>query len=316
MASQSLKLYEDVRDRRGAAHARFSLGEAARREGELDRAEHLLRSSLAAVRETGPVLQAVRCIESLAGVASRRGQCERGAIMYGAARELRARDYISSVPLPRVQTIIDADLEVLGHTLGDGVRDALLAAGQSLSLEEAILLGVGHGGDTETMKAGARGETSTVLVRLLGGLAAEQNGRTLPVSEGMPARVIVAVALGGTRHVEELIDQLWPDANLETGRRRLKNVLSRLRSLHPGLIERDGPLVRLAPDVVVDAVAFEETAKRALGQIEACRPGADTLCRDALSLYRGELLPACRYDDTTTSPRVRLADDIAPSPVG
>jgi predicted ATPase len=99
---------------------------------------------------------------------------------------------------------------------------------------------------------------------------------------------------------EELIDLLWPDADLEIGRNRLRQALATLRRLiePPGIgdvLLADRQHLRLqAGTVSCDAIEFQSAVAR----------------RDwstALSLYRGELLPGI-YDEWVLEERQRLAN--------
>lgn len=97
---------------------------------------------------------------------------------------------------------------------------------------------------------------------------------------------------------EELIDLLWPDADLATGRNRLRHALSTLKRLlqPPGvgdvlLADRTG--VRINADALrCDALEFEQSVRA--GRLA-----------DAMQLYRGELLPGF-YDDWVQEERSRL----------
>lgn len=98
---------------------------------------------------------------------------------------------------------------------------------------------------------------------------------------------------------EELIDLLWPDADLDTGRNRLRQALATLRrSLEPpGLADvllADRNTVRLNP------VAFHCD----VAEFEACVARRDAA--GAVTLYAGELLPG-HYDEWILKERNRLA---------
>jgi predicted ATPase len=100
---------------------------------------------------------------------------------------------------------------------------------------------------------------------------------------------------------EELIDLLWPQAPLDVGRNRLRQVLSTLKSLlepHGAggagvVIAADRAALRVVPHALVcDAVEFEASA----------RAGAR---ESALALYRGPLLPG-HFDEWVLEERQRL----------
>jgi DNA-binding SARP family transcriptional activator len=85
----------------------------------------------------------------------------------------------------------------------------------------------------------------------------------------------------------------------ESGRKRLRNTLNRLRRAVPDLVARDSDALVLGP-ADVDAQAFEAEAAAALGRSDAAAG------RAALARYRGPLLPDDRYEDWAAGPRERL----------
>ncbi len=111
------------------------------------------------------------------------------------------------------------------------------------------------------------------------------------------------LALQSTLTTDEAIDLLWPDADLDTGRARLRNLLNRIRTTSGPLIDRRESALALVPGVSVDADRFEEDAARALAAPAEARA---SLGRRALTRSTGELLPADRYADWATVPRERL----------
>jgi predicted ATPase len=140
-------------------------------------------------------------------------------------------------------------------------------------------------------------------IQLLGGLRASRGSVVLA---RFPSRAVAALLARlalepRRRHArEELIDLLWPDADLEVGRNRLRQALSTLRrlleppDLAPGsVLDADRLTVALSADAVrCDAVEFQ----RLLGE------GA---VADALLHYRGELLPGF-IDEWVDEERLRL----------
>jgi predicted ATPase len=99
---------------------------------------------------------------------------------------------------------------------------------------------------------------------------------------------------------EELVDLLWPDAETDAGRQRLRQTLSTLKQvLEPpehagaGVISADRISLRLLPGTVeCDALAFEQAFKR--GDHDRAR-----------ALYTGELLPGF-FDEWISDERLRL----------
>jgi DNA-binding SARP family transcriptional activator len=90
----------------------------------------------------------------------------------------------------------------------------------------------------------------------------------------------------------------------EVGRRRIRNVLARVRATCGDLVVRIGEALSLAPGTDVDVATFETAAESAL---RADRSQRAALAVAALDLYRDDLVPEAAY-----APRVlRLRDELA-----
>jgi DNA-binding SARP family transcriptional activator len=110
---------------------------------------------------------------------------------------------------------------------------------------------------------------------------------------------------------EELIEILWPEVDIDSGRNRLRIALNALRSEFASpeempLVCADRNMVQLHPEAFhTDKAEFELLTQRAL------RAESDEECitclEKAVALYRGELLPG--YDEEwIPGERQRLAD--------
>jgi DNA-binding SARP family transcriptional activator len=142
-----------------------------------------------------------------------------------------------------------------------------------------------------------------LVVRLFGRFVVHRDGEPVDLPGGASSEIVRLLALdAGGLGVEEVVDALWPDVDLEEGRRRLRGVLSRLRTRSGDLVARDGTRLLLT-DAWVDARAFREAADRALAGVGADRAG---LAIAALALWTGELLPADPYQSWAVGPRVQL----------
>ena len=141
-------------------------------------------------------------------------------------------------------------------------------------------------------------------LRMLGGFRLEAGGDDVTPQPGQPAQLVKLLALRGSVPVDEMIDLLWPDADLTTGRSRLRNLLNRLRSRSGDVVQRDGELLVLASSVEVDAATFEALAAAALDAEPHLQPGAARL---AVAAYGGALLPTDQFEDWAAAPRERLA---------
>lgn len=146
-----------------------------------------------------------------------------------------------------------------------------------------------------------------VVVQVLDGFAITRDGLPVPALPATPAKVAKLLAtVGAPLHTEEVAVQLWPDADTAAARSRVRNALYRLRQLAGDVVVRDGELLRLGPDVVVDAARFEALARAALdGDQSDC---AAALARHvaALDAYAGDLLPGDPYAAWAAAPRERL----------
>ena len=124
-------------------------------------------------------------------------------------------------------------------------------------------------------------------LRLLGTAELHVRGQVLRNFGGRGSALLLARLALAPRQAhprETLIDQLWPDADIDAGRNRLRNALSVLRTAlaeagceQVVLADRDS--LRLAPGALVcDVHHFEEAVQR-------------HQWLDARHIYAGELLP-------------------------
>jgi tetratricopeptide (TPR) repeat protein len=139
------------------------------------------------------------------------------------------------------------------------------------------------------------------LLRLLGGVELFARGQRIHRFGGRVCTLLLArLALQPRAAVprEVLIDGLWPDADLDTGRNRLRNALAVLRAaLRPAgcehMIEATRDALRLsASGCAVDVHLFREAVAR-------------HQWLEARNLYRGELMPG-HYEDWVEAERATL----------
>jgi DNA-binding SARP family transcriptional activator len=145
-------------------------------------------------------------------------------------------------------------------------------------------------------------ETSARVVTL-GGFGVVRGAEIMTPAPGHPATLVKLLALRGAMTSEQVIDQLWPDTDVTTGRARLRNLLNRVRGQSGDLVGRSGEVLELLPEVTVDIGRFEQLVEAALAGGEHERPG---LARVAMAAYGGELLPGDAYEDWAAGPRERL----------
>ncbi|HEY7179487.1 MAG TPA: BTAD domain-containing putative transcriptional regulator [Gaiella sp.] len=142
-------------------------------------------------------------------------------------------------------------------------------------------------------------------ISVLGGFEARRAGAALDLPAGRPTALVKLLAVhGGRRSVDAVIEDLWPGVDEPSGRKRLRNVLNRLREAGGDLVVRDGPSLSFVEGTTVDAALFDRRATDALGgpDIAASLERA----RGALALYVGEALPDERYEDWAAEPRERF----------
>ncbi len=142
-------------------------------------------------------------------------------------------------------------------------------------------------------------------VRLLGSFSVRRLGREVSLPLSLAAQAVKIVALRERIPVEELVEILWAEAEPGVGTRRLRNVLWRVRAACGDLLQREGNFIRLAPEAISDVPQFRSLATRALDRHTPADEVA-SLARQALEVYRGELLPGDRYADWAAGPRESL----------
>jgi non-specific serine/threonine protein kinase len=218
----------------------------------------------------------------------------------GAAEALRER---VGIGLPAgwddtLEAALAPARETLGPRAGGAALDGKLAAPHELVVRVAAVT-------TRAPVAEVAGPWASISA--LGGFEVELGGRRARL-EPQVARLVQLLVVERSRlHVEQAIEVLWPEATAERGRRRLRNVLSRLHRSAGPLVVRRGDLLVLDQRVELDVAAFEAEATDAItalreGDIEAGLSRA----RAALRSYRGDLLPEALYEPWTASPRERL----------
>lgn len=171
-----------------------------------------------------------------------------------------------------------------------------------LKLLEALIVNV----ETESEKPGRLKNTpADTQIDLMGEFKVRIEDQILDLAPGHVTTLLKLLAVRGEpMAVESVVTILWPDADLSLGKRRLKNVVSRLRSaVDNPIIVRLGERIALAENVATDLGAFREVANAAVRPNDGRGLGA---CIEALNLYTGHLLPTDLYDDEITRERDAL----------
>ena len=149
-----------------------------------------------------------------------------------------------------------------------------------------------------------------IHVTLLGRFAVTVGG--VPVAEaGWKRRhaaavvKVLALAPGRRLHREQVVDLVWPGDTIAEAVPKLHKAAHFARRAIgvPDSVVLRGDQVVLYPggSVTVDAVQFEDMARRALAAGDAAA------AREALALYGGELLPADRYEEWAETRREQLS---------
>jgi DNA-binding SARP family transcriptional activator len=149
-------------------------------------------------------------------------------------------------------------------------------------------------------------DANVLRVGLLGGFRVERFGVARPVS-GWHRRTaktltkLLATYPSHALHREQILEILWPEADLESALNSFgKALYAARRAFEPELLPRqssaylrltDSMLALNTNNVVIDADDFQHLAERALGQ------GDVAGYESALAAYGGELLPEDRYED-------------------
>jgi predicted ATPase/DNA-binding SARP family transcriptional activator len=153
-------------------------------------------------------------------------------------------------------------------------------------------------------------------ITLLGGLRAEGEGRVISRFPRQKAGALLAYLAYHMPHPQRrdaLIELLWPEGDLDSGRNSLSVTLSWLRQqLEPAegaagpVLLTDRTSVRLNPDAVTSDVAAFDAALHAAERAGTRGERIEALA-EAIGLYRGELLPG-HYEDWVFHPREWLAE--------
>ena len=147
-----------------------------------------------------------------------------------------------------------------------------------------------------------------VSIEVLGGFVIRSDDAVITPSPGHTATLIKLLSVrGGYVPLEVAIDQLWPEIDVETGRRRLKNVLSRLRKeVGEGTVVRSDQSIAFGMNVFLDVNEFDQRARKAM--VLSASNSTDTFeaAVAALDVYRGALLPMNLYEDWIEESRTYL----------
>ena len=174
----------------------------------------------------------------------------------------------------RLAALAVAEAEVLGHP------ETVAVVEPELAEWAASLLGPSTVGMAATR----------VVVDLLGPVRVRHGTVDVTPPPGHPTELLALLALRGAMPAYAVAEQLWADADTTTARRRLRNLLHRLRTASGDVVarDRDDRLV-LAPGVEVDLQRLRSAVEAVLAAPGPERAGA---ARAALRLVEGLDPPA------------------------
>ena len=215
---------------------------------------------------------------------------------------------------PSTRWVRRLEAAVACRRLGDSVRsqallDDALAITREMGVEDLPrrfegrlldMLDVNADGDAVSA---TRPDDERFTVTMLGGFAVRRGNADVTPAAGHPSTLVKLLVLRRHLTVDSVIDQLWPDADVDTGRARLRNTMNRLRSRTGAIVERRDDSIVLAEGVVSDVETFESAAADALAAPDVQQIG---LARQAIALHAGPLLPGDVFDDWAAGPRERL----------
>jgi predicted ATPase/DNA-binding SARP family transcriptional activator len=161
----------------------------------------------------------------------------------------------------------------------------------------------------------------SVRIQLLGGFRVVVDGRVVPETAwrlGNARRLIQILALtpGHSLHREQIMDLFWPDLTPKAAAGNLYQVVhAARRALNAGYAPESQPaaiihlrqrVVTLEPpgNLEIDVDAFDQAAGAARQTTDPQR------CREAITLYTGDLLPEQLYDDWLVARRLVLRDTV------
>lgn len=248
-------------------YVRLAEGAFEARHGDPDRAESILAE--VAARPDLDVRESWRPALLRALAAHRSGEQARAAERAGESFALAGRAGMPELPLRREPEVATMFLSLIGTASDD-----------------ASML-----------------ERGGASITVLGRFEVRRSGALLSIPPGRPEALVKLLSVNGGRlPVDAVIEALWPGVEESSGRKRLRNVLNRLRDAAGDLVVREGDLLAFDSGTDVDVVLFEQAARAAFAEPDAGLSQA----RAALSLYAGEVLPDDRYQDWATEPRERV----------
>lgn len=209
------------------------------------------------------------------------------------------------VPIePTVESdLTPAEQRVLEATDGGGnIEEVAARLALSVTAVDRLIRSVIEKRPDEVPVAAVTTAPDLVEIEALGRFEIRRGGSPVQLAPTVAAAVKAVIASRGSIRDELLIDHFWPDADVRTGRARLRTVLARVRRGVGDVLVRNGPLVELATDVVVDAFEFEDEADRLLRDHDSTLTDLDRL----IGTFNGPFLPGDVYETWAAAMRTRI----------
>lgn len=218
----------------------------------------------------------------------RMGDARRGRVLAEAFRS-------SGVAVPGGEWKLDFAESVAAERLGQPEESKRLAAAAEQSAASVGTPRIIE--DTEQARAAAPPSPPAVRhtsIKVLGEFEVLVQGASVHLPRGHGRTLLKLLTLrSGQMTVDEMIDALWPDGDPAVRRRRLRNVLSRLRTACGEIVDRDGDLLRLSDPVMTDFGDWWHDSMLALTKDEANLAELRGLAASAPDV----LLPSDRYEE-------------------
>ena len=135
-AAKAADLFDAVRDYGMAQTSLSALGHTRRMKGDWAGAEQVYRQTIVAFQEREHVSAVAHQLECMGIIAAHLSQYPRAARLLGAAQAIREAVQINRLPDEQVE--FDQMLAYLAKEMGESVRDAAMAKGAELSVDEAV----------------------------------------------------------------------------------------------------------------------------------------------------------------------------------
>ena len=276
--------------------------------GDLDgAAEYLSRIQRAGVF-TGQVLVTTFILDARRGVLGDLDEALRRAAPLGWWRLKLVAAYASAVQgdtdaAMRLRDEADRELLSLGFVDFASLGEARLATALDELLQGVPGERVGHHPAAPTAPTAA----GPLLTVLGGPMTVHDGGEEVVVPAGNPQRLVgVVVANGGSVTIDQASEALWGDDDIEQSRRRMRNVLLRLRRVVGDVVVRSGNGLRLGSDVTCDLDEFRRRADDALAAARNDPDLAGELAAIAVGDRDLPLFVDFEFDDWAEGARRRL----------